>query len=160
MARVLIAGQAPGRKVHVSGIPFDDASGRRLRAWLGIDSEKFYDPAQIAIVPMGFCYPGTAKSGDLPPRAECVALWRAAILSRLQRLQLTVVIGQYAQAYHLPDAGSLTEAVQSWRKHWPAVIALPHPSPRNNLWLKRHPWFEADVVPNLQQRVREVLEAS
>jgi uracil-DNA glycosylase len=156
-ARILIAGQAPGRKVHESGIPFDDASGLRLRSWLGVDHQTFYDATQIAIVPMAFCYPGQGQSGDLPPRAECAPLWRESLLKPLTQLQLTVVVGQYAQAHHLPDEASLTDAVRSWRRHWPRVIALPHPSPRNNVWLKRHPWFEEEVVPALQQRVREVL---
>jgi uracil-DNA glycosylase len=157
-ARILIAGQAPGRKVHDSGVPFDDASGERLRAWLGVSRGTFYDARQIAILPMGFCYPGTGASGDLPPRPECAPAWRAALLSRLQKLELTLVIGQYAQAYHLPGAGaSLTDTVQAWRKHWPHTVALPHPSPRNNLWLKRNPWFEDELVPLLRARVAEVL---
>jgi uracil-DNA glycosylase len=156
-AKLLIAGQAPGSKVHATGIPFDDASGQRLRAWLDIDSATFYDASKIAILPMGFCYPGKGKSGDLPPRAECAPLWREPLLERLTQLELSVVVGQYAQAHHLPEEVSLTEAVRHWRRHWPRVIALPHPSPRNNLWLKRHPWFEAEVVPALQQRVREIL---
>ena len=157
-ARILIAGQAPGRKVHETGVPFDDASGDRLRAWLGVSREVFYDPKQIAILPMGFCFPGTGKSGDLPPRSECAPAWRAALLSRLKNLKLTLVIGQYAQAYHLPHEGvSLTEAVQAWRKHWPHSVPLPHPSPRNNLWLKRNPWFEQELLPALRARVLEVL---
>jgi len=158
-ARILIAGQAPGRKVHASGIPFDDASGERLRAWLGITREVFYDPKQIALLPMGFCYPGTGKSGDLPPRPECAATWRKPLLARLKNLQLTLVIGQYAQAYHLPDkTGSLTEIVQDWKKHWPCIVPLPHPSPRNNIWLKRNPWFEKKLLPALQDRVSAALQ--
>lgn len=156
-ARILIAGQAPGRKVHGSGIPFDDASGDRLRDWLGISSETFYDPRQLAILPMGFCYPGTGKSGDLPPRSECAATWRARLLAELKQVRLTLVIGQYALAWHLPDAESLTEAVQDWRAHWPTLLALPHPSPRNNLWLKRNPWFAEELLPVLRARVSEVL---
>lgn len=158
-ARILIAGQAPGRKVHETGIPFNDASGDRLRAWLGISREVFYDPKQVAILPMGFCFPGTGKSGDLPPRPECAPAWRAALLSHMQDIKLTLVIGQYAQAYHLPnEATSVTELVQAWRKYWPHTVPLPHPSPRNNLWLKRNPWFEAELIPILQTRVSEVLE--
>ncbi|MES2180842.1 MAG: uracil-DNA glycosylase family protein [Pseudomonadota bacterium] len=158
-ARILIAGQAPGRKVHETGIPFNDASGDRLRAWLGISREVFYDPKQVAILPMGFCFPGTGKSGDLPPRPECAPAWRAALLSHMQDIKLTLVIGQYAQAYHLPnEATSVTELVQAWRKYWPHTVPLPHPSPRNNLWLKRNPWFEAELIPVLQTRVLEVLE--
>jgi len=160
MARILIAGQAPGRKVHESGLPFDDASGDRLRKWLGIDRTVFYDANRVAIVPMGFCYPGTGKSGDLPPRKECAATWHGQIMARLQDLQLTIVIGQYALAYHLPHAkGTVTEIVSSWKQYWPRVIPLPHPSPRNNLWLRRNPWFESDVIPTLQKRVSNILAA-
>ncbi|MGN7917239.1 uracil-DNA glycosylase family protein [Lysobacter sp. 22409] len=157
-SRILIAGQAPGRKVHASGLPFDDASGERLRAWLGLDRERFYDADQVAILPMGFCYPGTAKSGDLPPRPECAPAWRRRLLAQFQRLRLTLVIGQYAQAYHLPGAGgTLTAAVASWRERWPHTVALPHPSPRNNLWLKRNPWFERELVPAIRERVAQAL---
>lgn len=159
-ARVLIAGQAPGRKVHASGTPFQDASGDRLRAWLGVSSEVFYDERKIAILPMGFCFPGTGASGDLPPRPECAPAWRSQLLGHLSNLQLTVVIGQYAQLHHLPDAGSsVTEVVRSWRKHWPAVIPLPHPSPRNNRWLVQNPWFETELLPELKARVADVLTA-
>ncbi len=157
-ARVLLAGQAPGRKVHESGVPFDDASGDRLRAWLGISRETFYDATRVAILPMGFCFPGTGKSGDLPPRSECAAAWRSQLLARLKNLQVTLVIGQYALAYHLPGEGELlTETVQGWRKHWPRIVPLPHPSPRNNLWLKRNPWFEQELLPALRTRVDEAL---
>ncbi|MBB3178104.1 uracil-DNA glycosylase family protein [Variovorax sp. Sphag1AA] len=159
-ARILIAGQAPGRKVDQSGIPFDDASGDRLRLWMGIDSETFYDPTVVAIVPMGFCYPGTGTSGDLPPRPECATTWRERVLARLPNIKLTLAIGQYAQAWHLDGgAGSaVTEAVRAWRTHWPAMLPLPHPSPRNNVWLKRNPWFDEEVIPALRERVRQVLE--
>lgn len=157
-ARILIAGQAPGRKVHESGVPFDDASGERLRAWLGLPRETFYDASRVALLPMGFCFPGTGRSGDLPPRPECAPTWRARLMSRLNAVQLTLAVGQYAQAYHLPDAGdSLTQAVQAWRETWPSIVALPHPSPRNNLWLKRNPWLERELVPRLRERVAEVL---
>ncbi len=157
-ARILVAGQAPGRKVHASGVPFDDASGARLRAWMGLSDAVFHDPARVAILPMGFCYPGTGPAGDLPPRPECATTWRAGLLARLRDLQLTLVIGQYAMRYHLPDAGAtLTDVVRAWRTHWPAVLPLPHPSPRNNPWLKRNPWFEHEVVPALQERVAQVL---
>lgn len=158
-ARILIAGQAPGRKVHETGIPFDDASGDRLRNWLGVSREVFYDARQVAILPMGFCFPGTGKSGDLPPRPECAPAWRVPLLSHLKRLKLTLVIGQYAMAYHLPhEAGALTEIVQAWQKYWPHTVPLPHPSPRNNRWLKRNPWFEKDLLPLLQSRVSGILE--
>lgn len=157
-ARILIAGQAPGRKVHETGIPFDDASGDRLRTWLGVSREVFYDPRKVAILPMGFCFPGRGKSGDLPPRPECAPAWRAPLLSHLKRRQLTLVIGQYALAYHLPnEPGTLTEIVQAWHKYWPDTVPLPHPSPRNNPWLKRNPWFEQELVPCLQARVAEIL---
>lgn len=159
-ARILIAGQAPGRKVHESGIPFDDASGDRLRTWLGVSRDVFYDARHIAILPMGFCFPGTGKSGDLPPRPECAPAWRAPLLSHLKNLQLTLVLGQYALAYHLPEAGgTLTEGVQAWRRYWPHVVPLPHPSPRNTPWLRRHPWFENELVPLLQTRVAEILQS-
>ena len=158
VARILIAGQAPGRKVHASGVPFDDASGNRLREWLGVTREQFYDPTVIALLPMGFCYPGTGKSGDLPPRPECAPLWRSKLHGTLRHLELTLVLGQYAQDYHFGRSTStLTELVQSWREHWPSIVPLPHPSPRNNMWLRRNPWFERELVPALRTRVSEVL---
>ena len=158
-ARVLIAGQAPGRRVHESGVPFQDASGERLRDWMGVSPEVFYDPAQIAILPMGFCYPGTGRSGDLSPRPECAPAWRERLLAQLRRLELTLVIGQYAQEYHLAAAqgASLTETVRAWRDYWPERLPLPHPSPRNNLWLRKNPWFEKEVLPALRRRVRSLL---
>ena len=157
-ARILIAGQAPGRKVHETGVPFNDASGDRLREWLGISREVFYDAKKVAILPMGFCFPGTGKSGDLPPRPECAPAWRAALLTHLKTLKLTLVIGQYSQAYHLPNGrASVTETVQAWRKNWPHTVPLPHPSPRNNMWLKRNSWFEEELIPALRPRVSEVL---
>ncbi len=157
-ARVLIAGQAPGRRVHVSGVPFDDPSGERLREWLGVDRDTFYDPNKIAILPMGFCYPGHARQGDLPPREECAPAWRETLLAQLPNIELTVVLGQYAINYHL-DGGepTLTATVQQWQRYWPTALPLPHPSPRNNLWLKRNPWFEQDVIPVLQQRVAQLV---
>lgn len=159
-ARILIASQAPGRKAHVSGIPFQDASGERLRSWLGISPENFYDPQCVAILPIGFCFPGTGKAGDLPPRPECAPAWRKQLMEHLQHVQLTLVIGQYAQAYHFPGVrASVTSTVQAWREHWPSVIPLPHPSPRNNIWLRRNPWFEEDLLPPLRVRVEEVLKA-
>lgn len=158
-ARILIAGQAPGRKVHASGVPFDDASGDRLRAWMGVSRDDFYDPAKIAILPMGFCYPGTGTSGDLPPRPECAQSWRRPLLNALRQLQLTLVIGSYAQAWHLGDkAAGVTTAVRNWRSYWPKIVPLPHPSPRNNLWLRRNPWFEAELLPRLRARIARVLK--
>jgi uracil-DNA glycosylase len=158
-ARILIAGQAPGRKVHESGVPFDDASGERLRQWMGVTRETFYDATRIAILPMGFCFPGTGRSGDLPPRSECAPLWRQRLLDQMQQIELTLVIGDYAQRWHLPDAASknVTDTVAAWRTQWPAVLPMPHPSPRNNIWLKINPWFVADVVPALQCRVAALL---
>ncbi|MEO6444292.1 MAG: uracil-DNA glycosylase family protein [Gemmatimonadaceae bacterium] len=157
-ARILIAAQAPGRKVHASGIPFDDASGERLRTWMGITREAFYDASRIAILPMGFCYPGTGASGDLPPRAECAPAWRASLLAQLTSVELTLVIGRFAQEYHLKASGrTLTDAVRQWKEGWPSILALPHPSPRNNPWIKRNPWFEQEVVPELRERIRDLL---
>ena len=162
-APILIAGQAPGRRVHASGLPFDDPSGDRLRTWLGVDRQTFYDERCFAIAPMGFCYPGTGKSGDLPPRPECAPLWRQQLLNELPRVQLTLAIGKYAIDWHLAKLGggqrykTLTETVQHWQKYWPHVLPMPHPSPRNNLWLKRNPWFERDLVPMLQARIKSLL---
>jgi uracil-DNA glycosylase len=159
-ARILIAGQAPGSKVHQSGIPFDDPSGNRLRDWLDISRETFYDPSRIAILPMGFCYPGTGKSGDLPPRPECAPQWRERLLAQMPNIELTLVIGQYAQKYHIKHhRASLTELVKSWRDYWPGVIPLPHPSPRNNRWLKQNPWFEQTLLPELKVRVSKLLSS-
>jgi uracil-DNA glycosylase len=154
----LIAGQAPGSKVHASGVPFQDASGDRLRDWMDIGAETFYDATRVAVLPMGFCYPGTGKSGDIAPRPECAATWRARLMAMLVNVKLTLVIGQYAQAWHLGEQqkATLTETVQAWRDYWPATLPLPHPSPRNNIWLKRNAWFEADVLPRLSRRVREL----
>lgn len=157
-ARILVAGQAPGRRVHETGVPFDDPSGDRLREWMGVGRELFYDPRAVAILPMGFCYPGTGASGDLPPRPECAPAWRGELLGHLGSVRVTLVIGRWAQAWHL-GAGddSVTDVVSRWRQRWPAVLPLPHPSPRNNRWLKANPWFEAEVLPALRVRVAEVL---
>jgi len=160
-SRILIVGQAPGRRVHETGIPFNDPSGDRLREWMGIDRETFYDESRIALLPMGFCYPGTGKSGDLPPRPECAQAWRAPLLEALPNVKVTLLVGQYAIAWHLyPQRKSpptLTSTVRNWREYWPEVIPLPHPSPRNNLWLRRNPWFEEELLPKLAQRVEAVL---
>lgn len=154
-ARILIAGQAPGRKVHASGVPFDDASGDRLRAWMGLDRALFYDPRLIALVPMGFCYPGRAASGDAPPRPECAPRWRTRVLDALPAIELTLVIGQYAMAWHLAGRHRrVTDSVAAWREHADAaIVPLPHPSPRNVGWFLRHPWFDAELVPALRARV-------
>jgi uracil-DNA glycosylase len=158
-ARILIAGQAPGSKVHATGIPFDDPSGKRLRQWMGIGDDEFYDPEQIAILPMGFCYPGTGKSGDLPPRPECAVTWREPLLAQLPKIELILVLGQYAQVWHFDNRKiSLTERVKDWRAGWPEILPLPHPSPRNNRWLKQNPWFESEVLPELQSEVARLLQ--
>lgn len=157
-AKILIAGQAPGGKVHESGIPFNDASGDRLRQWMGVSKDTFYNAKEIAILPMGFCYPGTGKSGDLPPRAECAIAWRDRLLKQLPQLQLTLVIGKYAQAYHLSQNRlSLTDTVKAGKDYWPSIVPLPHPSPRNNGWLKKNPWFEEEILPNLRKRITDIL---
>jgi uracil-DNA glycosylase len=156
----MIVGQAPGRITHAKSIPFDDPSGVRLRDWLGVDREVFYDPTQFGIVPMGFCFPGTGKGGDLPPRAECARAWRAPILEALTSVELTLVIGRYAIDWHLPRFAkrTVTEAVKDWRKVWPSQLILPHPSPRNNRWLMQNQWFEEDIVPALKDRVASILQ--
>lgn len=158
-ARLLVVGQAPGTRVHASGIPWDDASGRRLREWMGVDEATFYDAARIAIVPMGFCYPGRAGSGDAPPRRECRDTWHPRLWPLLPRIGLTLLVGQYAQAHGLGDRrqASLTDTVRNFRDYLPDAIPLPHPSPRNVGWFKANPWFEAEVLPVLRARVAAVL---
>lgn len=158
-AQLLIVGQAPGAKVHASGVPWDDASGERLRAWLGLDRETFYDATKVAIVPMGFCYPGRAADGDNPPRPECAPLWHARLFALLPNVQLTLLVGQYAQRALLGARrrASLTETVEHARDYLPDYLPLPHPSPRNQPWLKRHAWFERDVLPALRERVAAAL---
>lgn len=159
-ARLLIVGQAPGTKVHHSGIPWNDPSGNRLRDWLQIDKELFYDESQIAIVPMGFCYPGKGSSGDLPPRKECAATWHKAVMEKMPNLELILLIGQYAQAYYLGDKRyrTLTETVAHWEEYMPMYMPLPHPSPRNRYWLSKNPWFERDLVPVLKNKVHELFD--
>ncbi|MDF2620823.1 MAG: hypothetical protein K0S00_3482 [Xanthobacteraceae bacterium] len=169
-ARILIAGQAPGTKVHASGRSFDDASGKRLRDWLGIDAETFYDAERISIAAMGFCFPGQdAKGGDLPPRRECASLWHDRLFAARKPFELVVAVGAASQAYHLKRlglerfaVGGLTERVERWREIWeareaPRIVPLPHPSWRNTGWLKRHPWFEAELVPVLRAEVARLL---
>jgi len=159
-AKVLVAGQAPGSKVHATGVPFDDASGERLREWMGVSRHVFYDPAQIAILPMGFCYPGTGKSGDLPPRSECAPKWRQPLLDQMPELTLTLVIGQYAARWHLgkDQQKNLTETVRQWKTYVAdGMLPLPHPSPRNNIWLRKNPWFEAEVLPELRRIIASSL---
>jgi uracil-DNA glycosylase len=158
-ARILIVGQAPGRRVHETGIPFNDPSGDRLREWMGIDRDIFYDAAQINILPMGFCFPGTGKSGDLPPRKECAEAWRQTLLDQMSNVELTLVIGQYAIEWHIGKQRkkNLTETVRAWEEYWPKFVVLPHPSPRNNIWLKRNEWFEDEILPTLKTKVASLL---
>lgn len=158
-ARLLIVGQAPGRKVHDTGIPWNDPSGDRLRSWLSMDRDTFYDESRIAIIPTGLCFPGTGKQGDLPPRPECAPLWHPPLRAALKDIRLTLLIGQYAQAYYLGTRAkkNLTETVAAWEEYLPEYLPLPHPSPRNQMWLKRNPWFERDLLPVLRQKVSEAL---
>ncbi|MDA1101037.1 MAG: uracil-DNA glycosylase family protein [Proteobacteria bacterium] len=159
-ARLLIIGQAPGTRVHASGIPWDDPSGDRLRLWLGIDTTAFYDPDRVAIVPMGFCYPGRLpQGGDRPPRPECAPTWHPALLAELPAIELTVLAGAYAQAHVLgaKRAGNVTETVRAWRRYAPGYMPLPHPSWRTKGWQKRNPWFEEDVLPELRRQVLALL---
>ncbi len=151
-SRILLIGQAPGTRVHASGIPWDDVSGNTLREWLGVDKKQFYDPDLFALMPMGFCFPGTSKAGDLPPRKECAPLWHERILQEMPNIKLTLYIGQYAQNHYLGDRmrQNLTETVRDWRNFLPDCLPLPHPSPRNRLWLKKNDWFENEVVPVLK----------
>jgi uracil-DNA glycosylase len=158
-ARILIAGQAPGRRVHESGIPWNDASGDRLRDWMQLDRETFYDKRNIAVAAMGFCVPGTVNGADLPPRRECAPLWRPRLLPLLKKVQLTLLVGAYAQRYHLGAAAKRTlgDTVRAWADYPPNVLPLPHPSWRNTGWLKRNPWFESELVPELRRRVSSAL---
>lgn len=158
-AKILIVGQAPGTAVHATGIPFNDPSGKRLRDWLGVSPETFYNEELVAIVPMGFCYPGRSKGGDLPPRVECAATWRAELMSHLTNIELTIAIGRYAIDWHLKPKSSITlqAIVADWKEYLPRFLPLPHPSPRNTIWLAKNPWVETDIIPTLRRRVSEVL---
>ncbi len=160
-AKILIVGQAPGVRVHRTGITFNDPSGDRLRRWLGVSRETFYHSPHLGILPMGFCYPGTGKSGDLPPRKECAQAWRERLLDAMPDVKLTVLLGQYAQHYHLGKRRkkNLTETARAWREYWPEYLPLPHPSPRNIAWLQRNSWLEDELIPVLQQRVDDLLVA-
>ncbi len=159
--RLLIIGQAPGTKVHASGIPWADSSGNRLRDWLGMDSETFYDERIVAIVPMGFCYPGRGNGGDLPPRPECAPTWHPRLLPLLKKIELILLIGRYSQAAFLGTVRrpTLTETVRDARAYLPRYMPLPHPSPRNQMWLRRNPWFETDIVPLLRKHVAHALRS-
>ncbi|MDH3230206.1 MAG: uracil-DNA glycosylase family protein [Alphaproteobacteria bacterium] len=159
-ARLMIVGQAPGARVHETGIPWNDASGRRLRDWLALDSETFYDASRIAILPVGFCYPGRyERGGDLPPRSECAPLWHRRLTAHMSDLGLVLLIGQYAQAHYLDRRchRSLTETVAAWRDYLPDYLPMPHPSWRNTAWLRRNPWFEMDLLPDLRARICRIL---
>jgi len=157
-SKILIIGQAPGTKVHATGIPFNDPSGERLRDWLGVNAAQFYDKKLFAIMPMGFCYPGRGKSGDLPPRKKCAPLWHPSLLDKMPNLQLTLLIGSYAQKYYLPKNPykTLTETVRSYKAFLPKFFPLPHPSPRNNIWLKKHAWFEEEALPSLKKLIAQL----
>jgi uracil-DNA glycosylase len=159
-SKVLVIGQAPGRKVHESGIPWDDQSGKNLRTWLGVTPEQFYDPEYFAIIPMGFCFPGNGKSGDLPPRPECAPLWHPRLLAALPNVKLTLLIGKYAQDAYLGKLakGSLTETVKAWSSYLPDYLPLPHPSPRNNIWQRKNPWFVNELQAELQKIIGEMLK--
>ncbi len=157
--RVLVIGQAPGRQAHMRGVPWDDKSGDRLRAWLGLTRERFYSASELGLMPMGFCFPGSSTSGDLAPRTECAAMWHEALLAQMPRLRLTILIGKYAQDAYLPNEGAptVTEAVRGWASTFPQFLALPHPSPRNNRWLKVNPWFATEILPMLQAEVARLI---
>ena len=158
-SKIIIIGQAPGTKVHASGIPWDDASGKQLRKWLGVTNTQFYDTALFGIVPMGFCYPGKGKSGDLPPRKECAPKWHQPLFDEMEKVELILLIGMYAQSYYLKNKAkrTLTETVNHFEDYLPTYFTLPHPSPRNRFWLSKNPWFEAHVVPRLKERITKII---
>jgi len=157
-SKLAIIGQAPGAKVHETGVPWDDPSGKRLRDWLAVENETFYDASKIALIPMGFCYPGKGKSGDLPPRKECAPLWHAPLMRGMKKVELILLIGKYAQAYYLRGAKkTLTANVMNFQEYLPKYFPLPHPSPRNNIWMKKNPEFSEIVLPTLQQRVKAII---
>ncbi|UII77735.1 uracil-DNA glycosylase family protein [Flagellimonas sp. HMM57] len=159
-ARILIIGHAPGTKVHKTGIPWDDHSGKQLRKWMGVTDEEFYDETKIAQMPMGFCYPGKGKTGDLPPRTECAPLWHKPLLNKMPNLKLTILIGQYSQRYYLGKRmeKNLTETVRNFINYVPYYFVIPHPSPRNRFWISKNPWFEEEVVPMLQNHIAQQLK--
>jgi uracil-DNA glycosylase len=159
-AKIVIIGQAPGTKVHTTGVPWDDPSGKQLRKWLGVTDEVFYDETKIALIPMGFCYPGKGKSGDLPPRTECAPLWHESLFDAMTQLELVILIGMYAQKYYLGKAAknTLTETVRSYKSYLPKYFPLPHPSPRNRFWLSKNPWFEERVILELKEGVSTILK--
>ena len=159
-SRVIVIGQAPGRAVHESGVPWDDKSGDNLRNWMGIDNEIFYNPEKIALIPIGFCYPGTGKSGDLAPRKECAPLWHDSLLEQMKNVKLVLLVGKFAQDYYLKDEAkrTLTETVQNYKQYLPKYFVMPHPSPRNNIWQAKNDWFKAEVLPELKVSIREALK--
>ncbi|NVN17165.1 uracil-DNA glycosylase family protein [Muricauda sp. HICW] len=159
-SKIAIIGQAPGTKVHQTGVPWDDPSGRQLRKWLGVTDEQFYDEQLFALIPMGFCYPGKGKSGDLPPRSECAPLWHESLVKQMPSLKLIILIGQYAQNYYLGNTmkRNLTETVKHYQEYLPDYFVLPHPSPRNRFWLSKNPWFEEEVLSDLREKVSGTLD--
>jgi uracil-DNA glycosylase len=159
-SKIIIIGQAPGTVVHRTGIPWDDKSGANLRSWMGIDNTTFYDDTKIAILPMGFCYPGKGKSGDLPPRKECAPLWHQAVVDKMKNVQLVLLIGKYAQDYYLGKKAekTLTATVENYLNYLPEYFVLPHPSPRNNIWMAKNNWFKKDVLPELKKTVNQILK--
>ena len=159
-AKIIIIGQAPGQKVQDSGIPWDDQSGNELRRWLGVTKEQFYDHKLFALMPMGFCYPGKGRSGDLPPRSECAPKWHGLLLQKMNQVQMIILIGQYAQQSYLATntKTTLTETVQSFREYLPGFFPLVHPSPRNRIWQKKNPWFEKEIVPFLQKKISNLIK--
>ncbi len=158
-SKIIIIGQAPGTKVHASGVPWDDASGKQLRKWLGVSDEDFYDAKKFAIVPMGFCYPGKGKSGDLPPRPECAPLWHDSLLAKMPNVKSIILIGIYAQQYYLKKSAkkTLTETVKNYENYLPNYFVLPHPSPRNRFWLTKNPWFDQEVLPKFRETIDSIL---
>ncbi|WP_299607427.1 uracil-DNA glycosylase family protein [uncultured Aquimarina sp.] len=158
-SKIVIIGQAPGSVVHKSGIPWDDKSGQNLRSWMGIDNETFYNPEVVALIPMGFCYPGKGKSGDLPPTKECAPLWHLKLLNQMPNVQLTLLIGAYSQNYYLGNRlkRTLTESVKNYKEYLPDYFVLPHPSPRNNIWQAKNEWFKNEVLPTLQQTIEKII---
>ncbi len=157
-SKILIVGQAPGLAAHESSKPWNDPSGDRLRQWLGLSRTSFYDAAKVALVPIGFCYPGKGKSGDKPPRKECAPTWHPQIELAMQQVAITLLVGSYAQNFYLKDKLSLTKRCKGWREYLPKYLVLPHPSPRNNIWLKKHPWFEMDNLPHYKLAIKSALE--